>query len=386
MKRAGRAIVAGSLWAALACQSIAGVEDVTYDAESRDGCASYCATLSEACPGDVAVYEDPEICAKVCGIFKAGTPSKPQGNTLACRADQADTALSLNSDLSENRSNCEAAGPGGAAECTIYPSTPNCEGYCTVYMAACQNSKDWGFDNFEQCVARCAAFPYSGTYTAAEGRKGDSLACRLHHATLATVDPDNNCEAAGLRPSGDCLGSGDPSCDDYCRVNEVACSGVYQVYETRQQCKAVCNVLRKGDRTLDTGGQDTVACRAYHSYFALMGAPTPHCSHSGPAGDGVCSDDGEQHPNCVAFCGLLASGCPDEYGDVYGEDEAACVDACEELEDANVAGGNLYNVQDAQMGNTLKCRTLHAARALTQPQSADAASYCAAALGGDPCN
>jgi hypothetical protein len=384
VKRVGRAVAAGALWAALACQSIAGVEDVTF-AGDEAGCQRYCATLKEACPGDVAVYEDDEICANVCKIFKAGTPSKPQGNTLACRAEQADIALSFNSDLSENRSNCEAAGPGGGEQCTIYPSTPNCEGYCTVYMAACTNTKDWGFNTFEQCTSRCAAFPYSGTYTAAEGAKGDSLACRLHHATLATVDPDNNCESAGVRPAGDCLGSGDPSCDDYCRVNEVACTGIYTVYESRQQCKAVCETLRKGDRTLDTGGQDTVGCRAYHSYFALMGAPTPHCSHSGPAGDGVCTDDPE-HPNCIAFCGLLAEGCSEAYADVYGDDNDLCVAECEELDDANVAGGNLYNIDDAQTGNTLKCRTLHVARALTEPQSDETPGRCQAALGGDPCN
>ena len=385
MRCVARGAVGASLWVGLACHGIAGVEDVTYSGESQDGCASYCSTLKEACPGDVAVYEDDEICAKVCKIFKAGTPSRPQGNTLACRAAQADIALTFNSDLSENRSNCEAAGPGGADQCTIYPSTPNCEGYCTIYMAACTNTKEWGFNTFEQCTSRCAAFPYSGTYTAAEGQKGDTLACRLHHATLATADPDNNCESAGVRPSGDCLGTGDPSCDDYCRVNEVACSEDYAVYESRQQCKAVCNALRKGDRKLDTGGQDTVACRSYHSYFALMGAPTPHCSHSGPAGDGVCTDDPE-HPNCISFCALFEAGCSDQYADAYGGDDELCVTECETLDDASVEGGNLYSVDAAQEGNTLKCRTLHAVRALTAPRSADAPRYCQAALGGDPCN
>ena len=48
MRCVARGAVGASLWAALACQSIAGVEDVTYNGESQDGCASYCATLKEA--------------------------------------------------------------------------------------------------------------------------------------------------------------------------------------------------------------------------------------------------------------------------------------------------------------------------------------------------
>jgi hypothetical protein len=386
VKRLGwvQARVTAALLCALGCQSIAGVEDVSFAPADSGACASYCSTLMEACPGSVAVYEDNETCSKVCGFFKAGT--KPTGNTLACRSDQADVALSLSSDLSENSTNCAAAGPGGGDKCTAHPMLPDCEGYCTVYMKACPTAKDWGFDTFEQCTSRCAAFPSTNhTYTAADGHDGDTLACRLYHATLATVDPDNNCPSAALRPTGDCVGSGEPSCVDYCRLNLVACTGEYQAYESSRQCRAVCDVLKKGDRA-DTGGQDTVGCRAYHSYVALMGEPTPHCSHSGPAGDGICSDDGDHHPNCTAFCLLLAKGCPATFNSLYANKDAACVDECEMLDDAKVVGGNLYSIPRAQMGNTLKCRTLNAVRALTDPESADAPGFCAAATGEAPCN
>jgi hypothetical protein len=380
----GGLLTTGALITIFGCQSIAGVEDVAV-ADAASDCAKYCKTLTEACPGDVAVYEDEATCNDVCRLFKPGSASKPQGNTLACRAAQADIALQFSSDLTENRSNCAAAGPGGDKKCTIYPDTPDCEGYCTVYMAACTTTKDWGFTNFEQCRSRCAAFPFKESYTVSGGQKGDTLACRLHHATLALVDPDNNCESAGLRPAADCLGSGDPDCDDYCLVNRVACTDEYEVYESARQCQAVCKATAKGSRSMDTGGQDTIGCRAYHSYFALMGQPTPHCSHAGPAGDGVCSDDAE-HPNCIAFCGLFEAACKSQFDSAYAGERDLCVEECEELDDAHTAGGNLYSIGAAQSGNTLKCRTLHVARALTEPLSVDAPGFCEAALGGAPCD
>jgi hypothetical protein len=373
---------------ALGCQGIAGVEDVSF-AGDADACSSYCSTLKEACPGDRAVYEDDETCSKVCQLFKAGSSDKPAGNTRACRADQADLALSL--DFSENEPHCSAAGPGGGDICTADPMSPHCDGYCRVYMEACTSiTKLWGFDTFDECTTQCAGLPRAGIYTAAAGHEGgDTVACRLYHATLAMEDPDINCEAAGVIPASDCQGSGEPSCDDYCRVNNIACKDEYKSYETPSQCKAVCDATRKGDLATDTGGSpdnDTIACRTYHSYRALQ-APDPHCSHSGPAGDGVCSDDGAQHPNCTAFCRLFANGCPATFKSVYLNQDAQCVDECEMLEDANVVGGNHYSVPAALLGgNTLKCRTLHAVRALTNPTSADAPSYCRAAIGEAPCN
>jgi hypothetical protein len=374
-----------ALLAGIGCQSIAGVEDVSFGGGGSN-CSSYCRTVMEACPGDVAVYADQKTCERTCALFKPGNASNPEGNTLACRAQQAEVALQFSSDPKESRSNCAAAGPGGDKQCTTFSDNPDCEGYCTIYMAACKTTKDWGFSNFDQCVSRCAAFPRAESFTVADGDSGDTLACRLHHATLALDDPDNNCASAGQRPVADCAGSGDPDCDDYCLVNRTACTGEYEVYESTRQCLAVCKATRKGDRTEDTGGQDTIGCRAYHSYFALMGQPSPHCSHSGPAGDGVCSDDAENHPNCIAYCRLFKQACEAKFDSAYGGKDDVCVDDCETLDDAHPPGGNLYSIEAARSGNTLKCRTLNVVKALTEPLSPDAPGQCEAALGGSPCD
>ena len=59
------------------------------------------------------------------------------------------------------------------------------------------------------------------------------------------------------------------------------------------------------------------------------------------------------------------------------------VEACEKLPDTGKNNG--YNIQAAEEGATLECRTLHVARAVTNPESASAPMNCAAALGAAPC-
>jgi hypothetical protein len=389
-RRPARFLVAAALLAMVGCESIADVKDVTFEG-TEGACESYCDTLSQACRGENKVYEDnddetdddeDETCSKVCRVFAGGTV--PKGNTLACRAAQADQAFGFRSDPGESRSNCAAAGPGGGAICTLNEENPDCEGYCTLYTEACKDltSAEKGFKTFQECTTRCAALPQSGEYSVPLGKKPNTLACRLYQATLSLTDPTNHCKSAGLLPDGECLGKGEPSCDDYCRVNRVACTGKHQVYENDAQCLAVCEATRKGDLSTDKGDQDTVGCRYYHSYFALLGAPVPHCSHSGPAGDGVCSDDGANHPNCTAFCRLLETGCSQEFANEFVSAEA-CVEDCEKLPDAGKNNG--YSIEAAEDGDTLKCRTLHVARAVTSPNSASAPMNCAAALGAAPC-
>jgi hypothetical protein len=390
------ALVTLGVFVAIGCQTIAGVEDVTFSGQAS-ACDAFCDTVMEACPGDVAVYESDESCRKVCAELKPGNASKPTGNTLACRAEQADIAFSLKDDLSENRLNCAAAGPGGSETCTAYPDLPDCEGYCDLYMGACSSiSKQWGFDNREQCIERCGAFPVKGSYSVSDASSGDTLACRLYHAEAALEDPDNHCDSAGLLPAADCIGTSEPNCDDYCRINRVACKDKYAVYETNRQCLAVCKETVKGLRS-DSGGQpdqDTIGCRWYHSYFALKGQPVPHCSHSGPAGDGICSDefrdiDGGSvptHPNCKSFCRLLSAGCSTQFTTAFSDDQDACVEECETLDQDPDKTARGYSVEEALRGNSLKCRLLYAARAVTDPDGPDAPGNCEKALGEPPCD
>jgi len=378
------ALALGGVWAAGGCQSIAGIEDVEYLGTDQllAGCSEYCDVVLEACPGDLSVYEDRETCEATCAAFDAANPSTT-GNTLACRLEQA--RFAEQAETIEKSAHCPAAGPGGGSVCTS-EEISDCEGYCSLYMQACDSiSMKWGFGNEAECIQKCSALEPAGEYTVeAAPDTGDTLACRLYYSSRAALDPsEENCMSASLYPYADqkCKPIGDPDCGHYCDIVEVACVGSFEVYENRRQCEQVCANTDPGG-VLDNGGQDTVGCRTYHAYNALALSELPHCSHSGPAGNGVCSfvDDG----NCIPYCRLAKKGCSEAFDEKYGDDDAACLEDCRTIEGSVPnAMVNGYNVAMAQRGDTLQCRILHAARALEDPDNES--TYCDAVFGGAPC-
>lgn len=374
-------IIAASAAVALGCESIAGVEDVSFDSDSTpQGCDAYCELLAEACPGDLAVYEDTDTCLAVCASFERGDATKAEGNTLSCRLRQAQFAQSIG-DFIEKRPHCTAAGPGGGGLCTDNAALPSCEGYCALYMDACESiSTTWGFASLGECIKECGALPPSPDYSAVSAPdSGDTLACRLYYASAAMLDADTYCKRAGLRPEGSCVGdvSEPPSCENYCRAIGVACSGELEVYENRAQCEAVCAELDAGSKT-DSGHQDTVGCRSAHAYNALLTQPSIHCPHAGPAGDGMCSEP--EDANCRPYCRLAEAACPADFSAIYGNG-AGCLAACRALEDS--APGNHYSTRQGESGDTLKCRILHVSRALEEPDGN--AAVCGAVFGEAPC-
>lgn len=374
--------ILGCVWLAAGCQSIAGVEDVTVgDVASPQACSAYCDLVIEHCPGDTSVYDDRDTCMAVCAAFRPGSPDRPSGNTLACRFQEARQAAAIR-DIAEKRAHCPAAGPGGGDRCVDNTTLPGCDGYCSVYMRVCADiSADWGFGSPEECAGKCGAVPPGAAYAApSAATSGDTLGCRLYHASAAALDPETHCAAAGLIPADACVGRPPqvPSCRNFCKSVEIACAGDMAVYESRTQCEKVCEQLRLGSTT-DTGGEDTVGCRTYHTYNALVVSDTAHCPHTGPGGDGVCSEPTDA--NCKPYCLLAASACEVGFLTSYGTEER-CLEECRLLEDAEPH--NNYTVQRAQSGDTLKCRTLHAARALEKP--AESLTHCAAVFGGNPCD
>lgn len=373
-----------SLWLLGSCQNIAGVEEVEFlgDDTPSPACADYCDVVSEACKGDLSVYEDRATCEATCRAFDASDPSE-EADTLACRLAQAHLARRADS-TSEKAAHCPAAGPGGGSACKTQSERSDCEGYCSLYMDACDSIRlDWGFDNKLECIQKCEVLRPGGEYSAHEPPVGDTLACRLFYASRAALDPsEESCLSASLYPYVEqkCHPIGEPDCDHYCQVVASACVGSFEVYESQEQCKQVCLNTEPGN-VLDSNQQDTVGCRTYHAYNALMLKATPHCSHSGPAGNGVCSF--EKDGNCIPYCRLAKAGCGELFDEKY-EDDLACLDDCRSIEGATpIAEVNAYSVDTAQSGNSLQCRILHAARALEAPENQ--ATDCAAVFGGAPC-
>src|SRR3954467_12366111 len=79
-----------------ACQSLAGIEDRTYDSDAGSGdgapsaeCKKYCELADQVCTGDNKLYASQENCWAVCALLPAGDLSaETGGNTVACRTNQ----------------------------------------------------------------------------------------------------------------------------------------------------------------------------------------------------------------------------------------------------------------------------------------------------------
>ncbi|MGK4001553.1 hypothetical protein WMF31_02935 [Sorangium sp. So ce1036] len=362
--------LAGSSW--LGCHAIAGIEDRTFvppKDENTDpppvseACTSYCDAVMASCTGENQVYSTLETCHGVCAALDPGDPLEPVGNTLACRARQADLA----GRTGEPSVHCPAAGPGGAGVCGS-----NCESYCALQAASCSPE----FPTQEECVAMCAGLKDVEAFDVIENHEGDTLQCRLVHVSSATVEPDEHCRHASLIPVEPCVDPAgtQPGCEDYCQVVMTSCAGDLAVYESREQCLSVCSALAPGgaeDRT-----ENTVGCRKYHAYSAMLD-PVTHCGHAGPGGDGHCGvdNDATSTGNCASYCRLLEAACGEMFDAIFTAPEE-CEIACSAVPGA--AGDSGYAVASAE-GDTLACRLLHVSRAFDDPGA------CTAALGEDPC-
>lgn len=160
-----------------------------------------------------------------------------------------------------------------------------CASYCSIYLPACADFSE--YDNEAACLAQCSQWPVGS----ADDVSGDTLGCRIYHATVAdTVDANLHCPHAG--PSGGafkgdpvCVDPAAPTCANYCTVYFGNCKDANNVYADQAECEATCADWYQGSLADTTG--DTVGCRTYHAGAAL-GDPALHCPHASPSGGGVC--------------------------------------------------------------------------------------------------
>ncbi len=137
-----------------------------------------------------------------------------------------------------------------------------------------------------------------------------------------------------------------------------------------------------GDRT-----ENTVGCRKYHAYSAML-APTTHCPHTGPGGDGHCGVEEAGSGvtgNCVSYCTLFEAACKEALGEAYEGWGAACQGECSTM--AGAAHDSHYSVASAEGGDMVSCRLLHVSRAFENPEECTAladGSACHVAAAGGP--
>jgi hypothetical protein len=387
---------AGVLGGVFGCQSIADIPDVAYSAR----CSEYCDQELNVCAGVASQYEDRRTCLEVCSVLdrNANGSDAKAGNTVPCRLERLRSAAQSQDAPADLLHYCTESGPGGGSACTLAQNAPDCEGYCALYGAACGGDSRNPFmgqlpnDNAgsqSDCIEKCHAVqPVTiadkddSGYTWQSGRvSGDTLGCRLYFVSAAVVDPKANCDLAGLRPAGACLGQGqEPSCPNFCLALTTACQGDLKVYEDAAQCEAVCEATDAGTKQ-STDAVNTIGCRTAHAFNALLISPHDHCPHIGPLGAGVCGD-AKKGGNCEAYCSLAEAACADAFTSNYGS-HAECVEQCLELPGAEKGD---YSVKDAKKGgDTVQCRGLAVSQALTLPEAQRAAA-CAAVFGGEPCS
>lgn len=360
------AAIAASLVGALAltagCESIAGIEDREFVEGSQSSalCEDYCTTVLSNCTGTHMVYENEADCLSACAALPEGTADDGNANSVQCRLRQARNAATT----SEPQAHCPFAGHNGGNQCGT-----NCEGYCSMLEATCPEQLD---TLAQDCVSLCNGVPDNTTLNREADIRGDTVQCRMLQLEAAFTDAEANCAEArpAALPEGPCNDPPDtvPACEEYCNVVMAACTGEYQVWESKDQCMAVCPTLEKGLASHTV--EDTVGCRIYHSYSSFT-APEVHCAHSALGGDGHCG-----LTNCPAYCLVLQDACPTEFEANFGIELTDCEAACSTISGSGADTG--YSIA-ADDDNTMQCRIKYLARAVTD------SSNCASAVGGGAC-
>jgi hypothetical protein len=199
---------------------------VAPDAPALD-CATYCSEIQANCTGGNAQYPDMAHCMATCASFSVGTSqvTDMSGNTLGCRIHYAGAPSMM-----EAATHCFHAGPAGDLITATAPAFCSggdvCASFCTLEIKACgsldaplpgnprdnTNNPIYQYRNMASCMTSCAAFDKTHEYSTMAA--GDSLACRLYHATIAAIAVTPNgtteCPYTGPTPRGPCAGTATP--------------------------------------------------------------------------------------------------------------------------------------------------------------------------------
>lgn len=154
-------------------------------------CASYCALVTTNCTATNAQYADMAECMTQCtaAAIPAGTDGMTDGNTLGCRIYHSGVAAT------DPDTHCVHAGLSGGAVCGTI-----CEAYCSLIQGACTGDNQQ-YPDSDACLRACADLPATGALGATDG---DTVQCRLYHASAAIGDAVTHCPHAGASGGGVC--------------------------------------------------------------------------------------------------------------------------------------------------------------------------------------
>lgn len=167
-----------------AANAIDAATDAPTDAPGPQlSCNSYCTSIQTNCLDAASnrQYVDMASCMATCAFFPVGSAADTQGNTLGCRTYHGGMPAATNPMM-----HCTHAGPGGDGACGM-----NCAGFCQLALGACTGANQ-AYANMGECMTACAAFP-TGTRYNTKIQTGNSFACKLYHATVASTTPAVHC-------------------------------------------------------------------------------------------------------------------------------------------------------------------------------------------------
>jgi hypothetical protein len=169
--------------------------DSTGDAGAAPSCADYCTTIAANCTGANLMYASADDCMNTCMKMPPGTVGMTSGNTMGCRLYHAGAAAGGQANADTH---CRHAGPGGDGLCGA-----NCEGFCTLVLASCTGANQQYGGSMATCMTQCGAYATTPIYVA--NATGDTLACRLYHATAASSNPGLHCPHTAMDGGGVCV-------------------------------------------------------------------------------------------------------------------------------------------------------------------------------------
>ena len=198
-----------------------------------------------------------------------------------------ETSSGSDGDASQNGNDAEfqssELGPDGGAEGDtstndIANDNPTCAAYCAVLFDNC-SGENAQYASEEECNTMCATYLLDpGTLTDTEG---NTIGCRIYHATAAGTLGTSHCAHAGLFGGGTHETCGD-ICHVYCSLVENNCAE--NPISTSQNCMTQCAPLaisnNDGGKVPDTSGAD-LQCHIYHLGVAGL-SPGVHCAHGEP--------------------------------------------------------------------------------------------------------
>lgn len=221
-----------------------------------DDCESYCALFGKLCPEDVT-----DDCVDKChavlpddGTFDAALNGT--GNTLQCRLVHTSNAT-FNA-----KYHCPHATitPEPGTPCS--PTTPNCNDYCRVLMAACTGDHAQ-YETLAQCTSVCGALDVG---TVADQNE-DTIGCRTYHSYNALNIDSTHCSHAGPGGDGHC---GTGNCPPYCKILAAACPTEFPSFGSPDACETACEKIpgsaaeSQGSIVTAKSGGDSVQCRLLH--------------------------------------------------------------------------------------------------------------------------